>query len=137
MLADGWLYPSWVVGASRMREVDVKWPASRSRIHHSVGVWPALIDDHTKVLESIPGTAARFGDVLLPDRAAVPVERIPPRFAPSQGLLGLSHRAVVRKRATILVAQIEAPNRKRFHSSGRRDGDTLKSPGPASHTLSV
>ena len=22
MLADGWLYPLWVVGASRMREVD-------------------------------------------------------------------------------------------------------------------
>ena len=26
VLADGWLYPLWVVGASRMREVDDHWP---------------------------------------------------------------------------------------------------------------
>ena len=26
VLADGWLYPSWVVGASRMRDVDPAWP---------------------------------------------------------------------------------------------------------------
>lgn len=52
MLADGWLYPVWVVGASRMREVDDHWPAVGSKLHHSVGVWPALIDDDTEVLES-------------------------------------------------------------------------------------
>ncbi|MDJ0350974.1 SRPBCC family protein [Cryobacterium sp. PH29-G1] len=51
VLANGWLYPSWVVGASRMRDVDASWPAVGSRIHHSVGVWPALIDDTTSVLE--------------------------------------------------------------------------------------
>ena len=49
VLGDGWLYPSWVVGASRMREVDQAWPAAGSRLHHSVGVWPALIDDSTRV----------------------------------------------------------------------------------------
>ncbi len=27
ILADGWLYPLWVVGASRMRQVDDHWPA--------------------------------------------------------------------------------------------------------------
>ena len=54
-LADGWLYPLWVVGASRMRDVDRDWPAVGSRIHHSVGVWPLLIDDHTEVLEAVPG----------------------------------------------------------------------------------
>jgi len=51
VLADGWLYPLFVVGASRMREVDDTWPAVGSRLHHSVGVWPALIDDTTEVLE--------------------------------------------------------------------------------------
>ncbi len=51
VLADGWLYPSWVVGASRMREVDDAWPSPGSRLHHSVGVWPLLIDDTTSVLE--------------------------------------------------------------------------------------
>jgi uncharacterized protein YndB with AHSA1/START domain len=54
VLADGWLYPSWVVGASRIRRVDESWPAQGSAIHHSVGVWPALIDDSTSVLEWDP-----------------------------------------------------------------------------------
>jgi uncharacterized protein YndB with AHSA1/START domain len=56
VLADGWLYPLWVVGASRMREVDEEWPAQGTRIHHSVGSWPVLIDDHTEVLDVQPGT---------------------------------------------------------------------------------
>jgi uncharacterized protein YndB with AHSA1/START domain len=55
VLADGWLYPLWVVGASRMRDVEDAWPEVGSKIHHSVGVWPALIDDHTRVLEATPG----------------------------------------------------------------------------------
>ena len=51
VLADGWLYPLFVVGASRMREVDDTWPAAGSRLHHSVGTWPLLVDDTTEVLE--------------------------------------------------------------------------------------
>jgi uncharacterized protein YndB with AHSA1/START domain len=54
VLSDGWLYPVWVVGASRMREVDDTWPQVGSRLHHSVGVWPALLDDYTEVLETEP-----------------------------------------------------------------------------------
>lgn len=53
-LSDGWLFPVWVVGASRMREVDDDWPAAGSRLHHSVGVWPALINDYTEVVECRP-----------------------------------------------------------------------------------
>lgn len=49
VIADGWLFPAWVVGASRMRDVDERWPAPGSRLHHSFGVWPALIDDVTVV----------------------------------------------------------------------------------------
>ncbi len=56
VLADGWLYPLWVVGASRMREVDDGWPAVGTQLHHSVGSWPALIDDTTEVLEAQPGS---------------------------------------------------------------------------------
>lgn len=56
VLADGWLYPLWVVGASRMREVEETWPAVGSRIHHSVGSWPLLIDDHSEVVDAQPGT---------------------------------------------------------------------------------
>jgi hypothetical protein len=55
VLCDGWLYPVWVVGASRMREVDDDWPAVGSKLHHSVGLWPALINDNTEVTESVPG----------------------------------------------------------------------------------
>jgi uncharacterized protein YndB with AHSA1/START domain len=54
VLADGWLYPLWVVGASRMREVDGTWPEVGARLHHSVGAWPLLIDDTTEVTESHP-----------------------------------------------------------------------------------
>jgi len=60
VLADGWLYPSWVVGASRMRAVDATWPEAGSGIHHSVGVWPALIDDSTSALEWDPPRHALF-----------------------------------------------------------------------------
>lgn len=55
VLSDGWLYPLWVVGASRMRDVDPSWPQVGSKLHHSVGVWPGLIDDNTEVLDSEPG----------------------------------------------------------------------------------
>jgi hypothetical protein len=54
VLADGWLYPSWVVGASRIRDVEPGWPMAGARIHHSFGVWPALIDDTTSVLDWDP-----------------------------------------------------------------------------------
>lgn len=51
---NGWLFPSWVVGASRMREVADEWPAPESRLHHSFGVWPLLLDDTTSVTEYDP-----------------------------------------------------------------------------------
>lgn len=55
VLSDGWLYPLWVVGATRMREVDDHWPAVGARLHHSVGTWPVVLDDDTEVLEVEPG----------------------------------------------------------------------------------
>ena len=55
VLADGWLYPLWVVGASRIRDVDPSWPEQGSKIAHSVGAWPMLIDDTTEVTECRPG----------------------------------------------------------------------------------
>jgi len=55
VLADGWLFPLWVVGATRMREVDDSWPEPGSQLHHSVGTWPLTIDDVTKVVDSTPG----------------------------------------------------------------------------------
>lgn len=54
VLADGWLYASWVVGASHIRGVDEGWPRSGARIHHAVGAWPLLIKDSTECLEWDP-----------------------------------------------------------------------------------
>jgi uncharacterized protein YndB with AHSA1/START domain len=60
VLSDGWLYAGWVVGASRIREVDPGWPAKGSRIAHSVGSWPLLLDDDTEVLTCRPGRLLRL-----------------------------------------------------------------------------
>lgn len=54
VLADGWLYANWVVGASRVRGVDRTWPEPGSKIHHSFGVWPAVIDDESTCVEAQP-----------------------------------------------------------------------------------
>lgn len=54
VLSDGWHYAGWVVGASRIRQVEQAWPAPGSKIHHSVGSWPLLLDDETEVLVSEP-----------------------------------------------------------------------------------
>lgn len=60
VLADGWLYPLWVVGATRMRDVDSTWPQVGAKIHHSAGVWPVIVNDNTEVLESDPGRFLRL-----------------------------------------------------------------------------
>ncbi len=49
VLADGWVYGMWVVGAARIREVDDTWPEVGSKIHHSVGAWPVLLSDESEV----------------------------------------------------------------------------------------
>lgn len=56
VLSDGWSYATWVVGASRVRDVDAGWPAEGTRVHHSFGVWPAVIQDFTRVERSTPPT---------------------------------------------------------------------------------
>lgn len=60
VLSDGWLYPVWVVGATRMRDVDDGWPAVGSKLHHSAGVWPAVLNDETEVLDVEPGHRLRL-----------------------------------------------------------------------------
>jgi hypothetical protein len=54
VLADGWTYSQWVVGNSRMRAVDPNWPAPGSKIEHSIGVWPAVVNDETVAEECVP-----------------------------------------------------------------------------------
>lgn len=60
VLANGWLYATWVVGATRIRDVEPDWPKTGARIHHSVGVWPLVLDDSTSVLEWDPPRRLRL-----------------------------------------------------------------------------
>lgn len=60
VLSDGWLYPVWVVGATRMRAVDASWPEEGARLHHSIGVWPFVIDDSTSSRQWAPPRRAAF-----------------------------------------------------------------------------
>jgi hypothetical protein len=54
VLADGWMYAAWVVGAARIRAVDAGWPGPHTKIHHSAGSWPVLLNDETEVLSADP-----------------------------------------------------------------------------------
>jgi hypothetical protein len=60
VLGNGWLFPSWVVGASRIRDVDTTWPAVDATLHHSFGVWPLVVNDTTSVLEWDPPHHAKL-----------------------------------------------------------------------------
>ena len=53
-------YPSWLVGASAMRDVDDDWPEVGSRFHHRVGVRPLTIADNSEVLAIEPDRLLRL-----------------------------------------------------------------------------
>lgn len=91
ILADGWLYPLWVVGASRMREVDEHWPEVGSRLHHSVGSWPLLIDDDTEVVDVRPGASLTLKAKARPSGSALVTIRLEP--------LGAETRVVIEEDA--------------------------------------
>jgi Polyketide cyclase / dehydrase and lipid transport len=55
VLADGWQYATWVVGACRIRAVDPGWPAQGAKVHHSFGIWPLVVNDDTTVVSVAPG----------------------------------------------------------------------------------
>jgi hypothetical protein len=55
VLADGWNYADWVVGAVHVRAVDATWPTPGSRVHHRIGAWPLTINDNTEVTSYQPG----------------------------------------------------------------------------------
>ena len=54
VLADPWVYPTWVVGASRLRAADPAYPEPGCRLHHSIGMWPFVLNDETRVDEWDP-----------------------------------------------------------------------------------
>jgi uncharacterized protein YndB with AHSA1/START domain len=78
VLANGWRYADWVVGAKTIRAVDDDWPAVGTRFHHRVGVGPvdiadssvseAVDDGHALSLrvKAFPAGAARVRIILSP-----------------------------------------------------------------------
>ena len=79
VLGDGWLYPAWVVGASRMRGGDPEWPAEGAHLHHSLGAWPVLFDDDTQLVEWSPPHRVRLRAKAGPLGRAVVVIEVKPR----------------------------------------------------------
>lgn len=54
ILAEPRTYAYWVVGSKRIRDADPNWPEPGSRFHHTVGVGPLTVDDHTESLAAVP-----------------------------------------------------------------------------------
>jgi len=53
-LADPATYGYWVVGSKVIRDADAAWPAPGARFHHTIGVGPLKVSDHTESLEAEP-----------------------------------------------------------------------------------
>jgi uncharacterized protein YndB with AHSA1/START domain len=53
-LADPEGYAYWVVGSKLIRDAEPDWPAPGSKFHHTIGVGPLTLDDHTVALEAEP-----------------------------------------------------------------------------------
>lgn len=105
VMADAWLLPVWVVGATHIRDVDDNWPEPGSMVHHQVGAWPMAISDVTAVVECdaprrlvLQGRAFPFGEVYIqftvePDGAG---SRVAMGEAPSYGAARLLDNPVQR-----------------------------------------
>ena len=51
-LAEPSNYGYWVVGSKEIREADPEFPAPGTKLHHTIGVGPLTLQDHTEVLEA-------------------------------------------------------------------------------------
>jgi uncharacterized protein YndB with AHSA1/START domain len=54
VLADPGDYGYWVVGSKVIRDAEPDWPAPGSKFHHTVGVGPVKVSDHTVSVEAEP-----------------------------------------------------------------------------------
>ncbi len=59
-LAEPATYGDWVVGSRRIRDADNGWPAPGTRFHHTIGVGPLSVNDHTEALEADPPRLLRM-----------------------------------------------------------------------------
>ena len=54
VLADPAGYGYWVVGSKLIRDAEPGWPAPGTKFHHTIGVGPLTLSDHTVALEAEP-----------------------------------------------------------------------------------
>jgi len=59
-LADPGGYGYWVVGSKVIRDADPDWPAPGSKFHHTVGLGPFALSDHTEALDADPPRLLRM-----------------------------------------------------------------------------
>jgi uncharacterized protein YndB with AHSA1/START domain len=59
-LADAGGYGYWVPGSRTIRDADDDWPATGARFHHTIGVGPLEVSDHTEALEARPPELLRM-----------------------------------------------------------------------------
>ena len=52
VLADPGDYGYWVVGSKLIRDADPDWPTPGTKFHHTVGLGPFKVSDHTEALEA-------------------------------------------------------------------------------------
>jgi hypothetical protein len=78
VLADGWTYSDWVVGTVHVRDVDDKWPAVGTKLHHKAGPWPFSLKDTSTVLACEPNRSLTLRAGLWPlGEATVKIELEP------------------------------------------------------------
>ncbi len=106
VLSDGWLFPLWVVGASRMRDVDESWPEVGAQLHHSSGTWPMLVDDTTEVLECQPGVMLRMRARAWPAGEAEVVIRLRPQGVGTEVVI---EETAVKGPAALIPKAVEDP----------------------------
>jgi uncharacterized protein YndB with AHSA1/START domain len=51
-LAEPSNYGYWVVGSKHIRDADAEFPAPGTKLHHTIGVGPLTLQDHTEVIEA-------------------------------------------------------------------------------------
>jgi hypothetical protein len=106
VLSDGWTYGLWVVGAVRIRDVDRSWPDDGARIHHSVGVWPALLHDETRSTGADPPHLLRLRARAWPTGVASIEFRVQPH---AHGCVVTLDEHAVSGPAAMVPAPVETP----------------------------
>jgi uncharacterized protein YndB with AHSA1/START domain len=52
-LAEPSNYAYWVVGSKEIRDAEPGFPAPGTKFHHTIGVGPLTVRDHTEVIEAV------------------------------------------------------------------------------------